>query len=299
MFKALYNQAMLEAKLVPDGPVLVRSGQVTIDPSATDMSPVRTTLADGRETVYLPGPSLKGVLRAQAERHLASAGVTPCDPFDFRSQCRSVRQDADGPQAYSASCAACRTFGSTAIAGRFRVGDAYPDEESFDVANRTEGRHGVGIDRKTGGAARGVLYDLEVVTGGAFVVRASLENFQLWQLGLALQVFWDLDNALVQVGGCKSRGMGSLRVVDPVLHILAMQAINGEIRGVAQLSDSGLEGYGLVVEPPVAVPAAAEKARRGLRQGVRLRGWEAVEGLLGSLGEGPWAALTEHGRLGG
>jgi CRISPR-associated RAMP protein (TIGR02581 family) len=293
MFKALYNQASFEAFLVPDGPVLVRSGQVSIDPTAIDMTPVRTTLADGRETVYLPGPSLKGVLRAQAERLLASNGVRVCDPFDYRSDCRKVRQNEDGPTAYRTSCAACRTFGSTALAGRFRVGDAYPTNDTMEAANKTEGRHGVGIDRKTGGAARGVLYDLEVVTGGRFHLRASLENFQLWQLGLVLQVFRDLEEALVQVGGCKSRGMGTMHVVEPALRLFAFRPIRGQLGGVDTLGQDALKNYDLVKEGQVSLPANAAEARSGLKQGVELKGWATLGQLLETLGEGPWERLRE------
>lgn len=292
MFKALYNQAIFEASLVPNGPVLIRAGQASIDPTAMDMSPVRTTLSDGRQTVYLPGPSLKGVLRAHAERLLRSIGMNVCDPFSNKSDCRTIDQKANGPTAYSKSCKACRTFGSTSLAGRFRIGDAYPDTDSFAAANTTEGRHGVGIDRKTGGSARGVLYDLEVITSGRFVIRATLENYQLWQLGLVLQTFWDLDNGLVQVGSCKSRGMGSMHVVEPSLATFALKNTGREVLGMDDLANGNLKDYGLVKESSIKLPDSAKTIQRGLKQGAKLSGWEPITELLTTLGEGPWSELA-------
>ena len=96
-----------------------------------------------------------------------SAGRFACDPTKVReaSTCGNFRNklgaySPDRPHA--GQCGACFTFGSLKLAGRFRIGDAYPTDDLWEATNRTEVRTGVGIERKSQGASSGVLYDAEV-----------------------------------------------------------------------------------------------------------------------------------------
>lgn len=166
MFRKLYNQAVLTGRLVPDGPVLIVEGRAALDPTAPDLAFVRTTEGDVT-TVYLPGSSLKG--------------------------------GGDTAGVYRVSCEADRLFGSTVLAGRFRVGDARPTAQQTEAANRTEIRYGVAIDRAKQSVKHGP-FEQEAVVGGAFAFRAVLENFELWMLSLVLQVFADVHDGFVQVG---------------------------------------------------------------------------------------------------
>ncbi|OYT68262.1 MAG: hypothetical protein CFK48_12135, partial [Armatimonadetes bacterium CP1_7O] len=75
MHGRLYNQLELEIAIIPQTPLLIKSGQkASIDPALPDMQFVRTRrrLPDGEvdEVVYIPGSSLRGVVRAHAERLL-------------------------------------------------------------------------------------------------------------------------------------------------------------------------------------------------------------------------------------
>jgi CRISPR/Cas system CSM-associated protein Csm3 (group 7 of RAMP superfamily) len=86
MLKQLVNECIITLRIVPEGPLLVKSGAATV--SGPDMAFVRTW-RDGEWQVYLPGSSLKGVLRSHAERiartlHMPSA----CDPFTDRDKAR-------------------------------------------------------------------------------------------------------------------------------------------------------------------------------------------------------------------
>ena len=65
MLKQLVNECLIELVIRPDGPILIKSGIETV--SGPDMSFVRTW-RNGEEQVFLPGSSLKGVLRSNAER---------------------------------------------------------------------------------------------------------------------------------------------------------------------------------------------------------------------------------------
>src|SRR5262245_3637344 len=68
MHKATFLEGTLQMTIRPDGPVLVKAGESGGgDPTLPDMEFVRT-FRGGAPQVYIPGPSLKGVVRAQAER---------------------------------------------------------------------------------------------------------------------------------------------------------------------------------------------------------------------------------------
>jgi len=114
MHRRLLNQARLEVSFAPRGPVLIKSGQESVDPTRVGMEFVRTRHARAGDTVYLPGTSLKGALRSQAERALRGIGVTVCDPLDRRLACKAPRNWRETSEVFKSQCPACRTFGSLA-----------------------------------------------------------------------------------------------------------------------------------------------------------------------------------------
>ncbi|MEW6448339.1 MAG: RAMP superfamily CRISPR-associated protein [Bacillota bacterium] len=210
----------LDVLIIPNGPIMVRSPEIgTVDPAIPDMSFVRTRFPGmGREmTVYLPGSSLKGVLRSYAEGVGRALGLQPpvCDPFDKESRCRkeeNQRTPQPVPERYRRSCHICRLFGSTRLGGRIAISDAYPTPETNDLANQTANRTGVGINRLLGSSQHNALYDYEVVEKGAFRARIILENFELWQVGLLALALRALDAGHLRIGHGTSRGMGFVKV---------------------------------------------------------------------------------------
>lgn len=66
MHKRLVNECLISLEIETDGPLLIRSGETGV--YGSDMAPV-VTMRNGRDAEpYLPGSSLKGVLRSHAER---------------------------------------------------------------------------------------------------------------------------------------------------------------------------------------------------------------------------------------
>jgi CRISPR/Cas system CSM-associated protein Csm3 (group 7 of RAMP superfamily) len=311
MFRKLYNQAIFTGALVPDGPVLIVQGGAALDPVAPDLAFVRT-VRQGTPTVYLPGSSLKGVLRAHGERILATALGEPAaeDPFQFDSPRRKAAHDAleksrgnketplDTPAVFRLSCEADRLFGSTEIAGRFRIGDAYPSAATLAQANQTEIRYGVAINRAKQSVQVGP-FEQEAVTAGEFEIRATLENFELWMLALVLQVFRDLHDGLVQVGHAKSRGFGSLRVEGPRLAIRwpgeAPEQLEGA--GSRETATAVRAAYGLA-EDRVERPAGGTRIEEGLFQGYRYDGWPGIDSVLGAVSGVPWKGFVARARGG-
>jgi CRISPR-associated RAMP protein (TIGR02581 family) len=211
MHKRLINEAVLELTIEPVGPILVKAGETGADPTRPDMEFVRTW-KDGEETVFLPGPSLKGVLRAHCERIARSVQREgqhlSCDPLHDTASCSAVLQNEEltGAETHARSCFICQIFGNTSLAGHLRIADAYPDDPD---AVRVEERDGVAIDRVFGSVAVGP-FQLEVVTEARFETQIHLKNFALAQLGLLALALRDLKLGRVGVGFGKSRGLGEV-----------------------------------------------------------------------------------------
>lgn len=288
MFRTLQNTVSIDVTLVPDGPIIVRAQSVGIDPGPADMEFQRTH-RNGKPTVFLAGSGLKGVLRSHAERLLRSAGRFACDPTQTRDQNNCGRKDIGPPQPpnypHAGQCGACFTFGSLKLAGRFRIGDAYPAAGMEEAANRTEVRTGVGIDRRSQAAAQGVLYDSEVVVGGGFRTHINGENFSLWQLGLTLAALQDLDTGLVRVGGAKARGMGSVHVQDWSVELGFLNKQTGRVTGAKQMEDDDGR-YGLPLNDDLDAPAGGEESHRGVFRTLKFAG-QAVPNLASALIQGP------------
>ena len=185
-----------------------------------------TTMRNGQKEVYLPGSSLKGVIRSHSEkicRTLQAQSV--CEPFNPEKKeipdknkpfisCSQYFKNPKNTKAnnsyahYKASCPACRMFGSLKFKGRCFIDDAYAVGE----APRPHIRDGVGIDRFKGSAKVGAKYDFEVITEGTFATEIHLVNFEMWQLELLLFTLRDLASGHVRIGMATSRGLGKIKV---------------------------------------------------------------------------------------
>lgn len=278
MLKQLVNECVITLQIEPDGPILIKSGIETV--TGPDMAFVRVW-RNGDEEIYLPGSSLKGVMRSHAERIARTLNlVAACDPFapagskgafcgsifDRRKKDNALPDPQDEADrvnqlVYRESCPICKLFGSTWFAGRLATADAYAEGR----APRPQQRDGVGIDRVTGGAARAVKFDLEVITEGVFITTLHLRNFELWQLGLLGFVLADLGDGLIRIGAAKSRGLGKVRgkVRQVQLHFLGPKAPRPdagqlELRGMGALAE--VTAYGAVADDNVNVPFTASPA---------------------------------------
>lgn len=274
MHRKFLNAARLLVRIAPRGPLLIKSGLETPDPSRTGLEFVRTRHGSLGETVYLPGSSLKGVLRSHAERALRGLGLFACDPFPDRTekdssgppqppsrfQCHQGRKKTEKTSAvFDRVCPICRTFGSLQVRGRANIADVYPfdprtsreeQEQSLALANRTESRTQVSIDRQTGAANSGKLFELEVVATGAFWGEIHLADFELGQLALLLACLDDLNRGYAAVGFGKSRGFGQVSAQVEALEFESAGSAPGALLGAAALLDAdAAREYGLFSVP--------------------------------------------------
>jgi CRISPR/Cas system CSM-associated protein Csm3 (group 7 of RAMP superfamily) len=217
MHKRLVNHCTIELSLIPDGPILVKSGKEGADPTKPDMEFVETYHAGGR-TIYLPGSGLKGAIRAHSERIVRTVGRDTRDANDLNALWANdplhdsydyLKEDDvknDSQKIHKRSSFTDRLFGNTSIASRLRIEDAYPVG-----AVKLEERNGAAIDRVFGSVAVGP-FNYQVCTSGEFATKIHLKNFTLGQLGLLGLVLRDLNDGWFGIGFAKSRGLGTMTV---------------------------------------------------------------------------------------
>ena len=311
MFRESLNQMTLTFTLTPTGPVLVKSGrEAGADPTLVDMNFVRTHRPGfEKPTVFIPGSSLKGTLRSYTERVLRTVlgegrdGC--CNIFDETSFCgKRLEKEDNTVTRYRESCLACRTFGNTVLGGRLSVTDAYPPDNALAETNATEQRDGVAIDRILGSVAQGP-FTLEVVTRGAFRATLTLENFELWQVGLLAVALRDLGTGFCPIGFGKTRGLGRMKVTLEQLEIAYPGRFDQQADGRNYATHlypvsafhpewCGEESYGLTTEASISLadlaPQLGDDGTLG-RVAFRLEGDQAVRGAL-ARAAGAWKTFA-------
>jgi len=170
---------------------------------------------DMKEEPYIPGSSLKGVLRSLAERLVRSGFLGQdswaCDPFNAQDK---EREDEEGP------CIICGIFGGgglkkNKVASHVEISNAYPeDPASVSVRIRTR----VAISRLKGGAAGGRLFNMEMVEPGVRwkfnmrIINIDLRDENEPRAKLLREVLRLLRDGKLSVGGGRSVGLGSIRL---------------------------------------------------------------------------------------
>jgi CRISPR-associated RAMP protein (TIGR02581 family) len=249
MHKTRYNALRLTLEIRPRGPLLIKAGGLSADPTLPDMQFVRTYHPEKGETVYIPGSSLKGVVRGFTEKVLRTLNRTnswrwACPTFpDERESCaKRLEEEKNSAAVYRQSCGACRIFGHTRLKGRAAFTDFLPATEI-----KTEIRYGVAISRLSHAVAQGP-FEMEIAVDGTFKGYLLLENYELWQLGLLALALESMNQGLVKVGFGKNRGFGEVTatVTEAQVEEAGLQNEPNALRGLADfVTDEERRRYGL------------------------------------------------------
>lgn len=237
----------IHLRLTPTGPWMVR-GQTEQEQadSRGRTSLVLMPLRDRRGRPLLPASSLKGVLRATAERILRSLDPERSltrrpladDPFvedndkeRLRTSDRGQIADSElldwmqahgnqlpAPMAvYPLLSAASQLFGATVHAGLVTLEDACAnDAGSWDDARWR--RSHVAIDRFTGGVGEGPFVEALADTMPLETV-LTVTNFALWHLALIGLTIQELNLGYAVVGGGTRKGQGQMHIDVPEISV--------------------------------------------------------------------------------
>lgn len=206
-------------------------GEEGAQPSSSDL-PI---LVGPDDRAYIPGSSLRGVVRSQVERIVRTLEAEPsggrgsCNPVveaewcvraqavdEWRNQARRLARAGENgdawisAQIWNGSCRVCRTFGNTWLASRVRIADLPLVEGTSSAIER---RDGVSIHREKETVQN--KYDFETVPAGtAFALRVTAENLSPAERGLLWLGLRELGEGNVLLGGFKGRGLGQVRLAD-------------------------------------------------------------------------------------
>jgi len=263
-FDSLHNRWRITGDLITRTGMRIGVGRDT-DVAGHDLPVMRDAI--GRP--FIPGSSLKGVLRSSIEALLRGLSDEPevqrkqlaCMVLQSRERCITNEQmkkwrQSDDEQRLSAlsseeisenvlnhSCMVCQTFGSTWLASHIAIRDLPVKAEYW--FGQFEVRTGVSLDRDTGTAGRGLLYSFETVPAGAyFELEIEADNLTDWQKGLLWLGLQPFTRGYGRIGGATSRGLGQTQLTNLQWHGWES---NGTAANVIKFLSDGL----LPVEPPV------------------------------------------------
>ncbi|MCC5848935.1 MAG: hypothetical protein JJU29_12685 [Verrucomicrobia bacterium] len=196
-----------------------------------EMEPQRVKGADGQNYFRIPGSSLRGVFRSWFNRLASRAGHPVSDPVttaqnttlagkDLAWLGKSATEVEEVQERLSkAECHGYSTmrqclqkelpypvdelFGSAFAKGRIHISDALAPED----LSRIQPRKHVAIDRFTGGANEGFLFDNQVlVRGPVFPFRIRIESPTVQEIKWLISTLRALDYGVLRVGSSKAGG---------------------------------------------------------------------------------------------
>lgn len=217
-FATFYNQYIIEGIIQLETPLHIGGGDSSV--YGTDNSVVKTV--DG--SPYIPGSSLKGVLRTYLERLAQSGslqaegykkpcifGETMClSELDKKEKRLELKQEI-GEENFNQylseqSCPICHLFGNQLRAAKVKITDATVHRNwigKYDI------REGVGIDRDTGTATQKMKYDFEVVPAGTqFKLKMIADNLSEVEVKWLMIAINSLIQGRILLGGKTARGLG-------------------------------------------------------------------------------------------
>lgn len=195
---------ILDIKLQFDGPFIVNDPAKENNQDARQQ--VKFPLTDKSGNPILPGSSIRGALRSQAERIIRTLGGDCCDPAD---PCQAVYKIED----IENLCLACQIFGATGWKTTINIHNFTCDS----VDTREKRQDFVAIDRFHGGGKDGALFATShserPLFTGKIEITQRMESGLEWGKGLLALVLRDLRERDITFGFGANKGYGYLESV--------------------------------------------------------------------------------------
>lgn len=233
-FDNVINFFKVEADLVNIEPLRVGAGSNIGDPGTLMDLPVIRINIDGLPKPYIPGSSLKGVLRSISTQVARAKGIrgvcdgvgtyscgskrsnyiTPYNEYEGETFKILQRMIRDEPRENIIDfidknyCIVCKIFGGMSYLSHVYVQDSYI-KGHFNIGVKT----GIAINRRTGSTIRGGLYKVEFIQPGAtFSFSIYGRNLPNYAIGLLIESLKKIDAGVFKIGGFKSRGFGRVQL---------------------------------------------------------------------------------------
>jgi len=199
MFEKLEKRLIFNGTVEAITPLHIGSGKPEVEVGGVEM-PV---LTDPSEQPYIPGSSLKGRVRTEAERIARKEGMGVCKPPDVRNMCGSIKARVED------FCICCKIFGTAggiSVASKVKFRDMFPLQKVEVLLERTS----TAIDREKGSVYGKALYTIQAVPAGTkFNMEIVAENLADDELKLLLAALKSVEDSAL--GGSSTRGFGKVR----------------------------------------------------------------------------------------
>lgn len=198
------NCEVLELSLQMDGAFLINNPTaVSKDSETADHQP----LLDAEGKPLLTGKSLRGALRAQAEKIARSLGFRCCDSL---APCSAIFKEAEVEEKL---CPVCQVFGATGWQSPLHI---HPFKYAEQETRPTEHQDFVAIDRFHGGGKLTAKFDASYYVRPLFKGRIELDQrLPSWGKGLLALVLRDLKDGDIKLGFGANKGYGGIETIEP------------------------------------------------------------------------------------
>ena len=221
VFRTLY---IFKGHIENRTPLLIGSGKSEELGSSVDIPIIRYS-HNGKP--YIPGSSLKGVLRNLFESIARARGQETC----LLDEKKMKKIEEKSP------CIVCQVFGNTSLASHIYVYDCIADEKEVPVDTKT----GIAIDRFLGVAKAGALFEEEFISPGVKwemeirIFNIDLENPQGEEeknkAEIMKEVFRIWSSIGIHVGSRKTVGHGLLYLLKDETTVTKYTLENGVLKG--------------------------------------------------------------------
>src|SRR5919197_5929627 len=132
VFEKLSERLVIKGEIITQTPLHIGSGKKDIEIGEADM-PIIT---DNLDQPYIPGSSIKGKVRAEAERIARQSNQFVCNPPNVRNMCGSLKSR---PEDFCICCSVFGTAGASggmSVASKVKFRDSYPVEQVDSLLTR-------------------------------------------------------------------------------------------------------------------------------------------------------------------
>ena len=224
LFDKYHNKYIVKGILRTNTPLHIGAGEDSFNPIQAD----KGVIVDHNGKPYIPGSSLKGVLRTNVEI-MVNSGISSkfksclivndscltkekVDEIKNKYKDENINKDLKiAQEIYQELCDVCRVFGSHYFASKISIRDCTLKSEKAYIQRRD----GVAIDRETGTAADNKKYDYEQVAAGTeFDFYMAVDNLDEELIDLFKLIINMLTSGELQVGGKTTYGLGRVQLIE-------------------------------------------------------------------------------------